>query len=103
MSNLYIANKSSDLCKQFIPTFSLVQRNIKIRICFFLTVCYHHITYEIQNDSTLFSLPECQGTPCSKEKLARSFYHLRSFLVTISEFFLIKLCKRLFLIHLTYI
>ena len=32
-----------------------------------LTVCYYHVTYEFQSDSTLYSLPECQGTPCSKQ------------------------------------
>ena len=32
-----------------------------------LTVCYYHITYEFQSESTLYSLPECQGTPCSKQ------------------------------------
>ena len=25
------------------------------------TVCYYHETYEIQSESTLYSLPECQG------------------------------------------
>ena len=30
-----------------------------------LTVCYYHFTYEFQSESTLCSLPECQGTPCS--------------------------------------
>ena len=28
-----------------------------------LTVCYYHVMYELQSESTLFSLPECQGTP----------------------------------------
>ena len=32
-----------------------------------LTVCYYHVTYEFQSESTLLSLPECQGTPCSKQ------------------------------------
>ena len=31
------------------------------------TVCYYHVTYEFQSESTLYSLPECQGTPCSKQ------------------------------------
>ena len=30
-------------------------------------VCYYHVTYEFQSESTLYSLPECQGTPCSKQ------------------------------------
>ena len=33
----------------------------------FQTVCYYHATYEFQSESTLYSLPECQGTPCSKQ------------------------------------
>ena len=32
-----------------------------------LTVCYYHVTYEFQSESSLYSLPECQGTPCSKQ------------------------------------
>ena len=33
----------------------------------FLTVCYYHVTYEFQSESTLYNLTECQGTPCSKQ------------------------------------
>ena len=32
-----------------------------------LTVSYYHLTYEFQSESTLYSLPECQETPCSKQ------------------------------------
>ena len=32
-----------------------------------LTVCYYHVTYKFQSESTLYSLPECQGTPYSKQ------------------------------------
>ena len=32
-----------------------------------LTVCYYHVTYKFQSESTLYRLPECQGTPCSKQ------------------------------------
>ena len=32
-----------------------------------LTVCYCHVTYEYQSESTLYSSPECQGTPFSKQ------------------------------------
>ena len=32
-----------------------------------LRLCYYHVTYEFQCESTLYSLPECQGTPCSKQ------------------------------------
>ena len=33
----------------------------------YLTVCYYHVMYEFQGESTLYNLPECQGTPCSKQ------------------------------------
>ena len=32
-----------------------------------LVVCYCQVTYEFQSDSTIYSLPECQVTPCSKQ------------------------------------
>ena len=32
-----------------------------------MAVCYYPVTYEFQSGSTLYSLPECQGTPCSKQ------------------------------------
>ena len=32
-----------------------------------LTVCYYHVMYEFQSESTLYILPEYQGTPCSKQ------------------------------------
>ena len=32
-----------------------------------LTVCYYQVTYEFQSKSTLYSLPECQGTLCLKQ------------------------------------
>ena len=38
-----------------------------IRIHILLYVRYYHVTKEIQSESTLYSLPECQGTPCSKQ------------------------------------
>ena len=31
-----------------------------------LTVCYYHVMYEFQSESTFYSLHECQGSPCSK-------------------------------------
>ena len=30
-------------------------------------MCYYHATYEFQSESTLYTLPECQGTTCSKQ------------------------------------
>ena len=32
-----------------------------------LTVCYYHVTNEVQSESTIHSLPQCQGTPCWKQ------------------------------------
>ena len=31
------------------------------------TVSYYHVKYEFQGESTLYSLPECQRTPCSRQ------------------------------------
>ena len=33
----------------------------------FLSVYYYHVMCEFQRQSTLYSLPECQGIPCSKQ------------------------------------
>ena len=38
-----------------------------VAVVSFLTVCYYHVTYEFQSYSTLYNVPECQGTPCSKQ------------------------------------
>ena len=32
-----------------------------------LTVCCYHVTYEVESESTFYSLPECQGILCSKQ------------------------------------
>ena len=43
------------------------------------TVCYYHhiitviITYKFQSESTIYSLPECQGTPCLKQAPHQKF------------------------------
>ena len=42
-------------------------------IRFIMTVCYYHVTYEFQSELTLYSVPECQGTPCSKQALYLKF------------------------------
>ena len=33
----------------------------------FNTLCYCQVIYEFQSGSTLYSLPECQGTPSLKQ------------------------------------
>ena len=33
----------------------------------YLTVCYYYVMYKFKSESTLCSLPECQGTPYLKE------------------------------------
>ena len=45
-------------------TFEILQKKKEAKI----TVCYYHFTYEFQTELTLYSLPECQGTPCSKQE-----------------------------------
>ena len=39
----------------------------------YLTVCYYDVKYEFQSEYTLSSLPECQGTRCSKQALDLKF------------------------------
>ena len=38
-----------------------------------LTVCYYHVKYKFQSESTLYSFPACQVTPCSKQVPYRKF------------------------------
>ena len=45
-----------------------LKKKKKKKIINIMTVCYYHITYEFQIESTLYSLPECQGTACSKQE-----------------------------------
>ena len=33
----------------------------------YMTACYYHVTYEFQSESTLYSFPECQGTPLLRQ------------------------------------
>ena len=44
-----------------------IYQNYQVKIQLLLTVCYYHVTYEFQSESTLYSLPECQGTPYLKQ------------------------------------
>ena len=46
--------------------WSFVSEN-KDRNISFEIVCYYHVTYEFQSESTPCSLPECQGTPYLKQ------------------------------------
>ena len=52
-----------DKVSQFVHCKPFLQ-NCKLKSS---TVCYYHITYEFQSESTICSLHECQGTPCSKQ------------------------------------
>ena len=36
-------------------------------------VCYYHVAYEFQSESTFCSLSECQGIPCLKKALYLKF------------------------------
>ena len=36
-----------------------------------MTVCYYCVTYKFPSGSALYSLPECQGIPCSKQATYR--------------------------------
>ena len=41
---------------------------IQIRNCYCMLF---HVKYEFQSESTLYSLPECQGTPCAISEVKR--------------------------------
>ena len=49
--------------------------NVKNAIFKFLisSVSYYHVTFGFRSESTLYSLPECQGTPCLKQALYLKF------------------------------
>ena len=51
-----------------IITQVIMQKNITI----VMIVCYY-VTYEFQSESTLYSLPEYLGTPCSKQAVYLKF------------------------------
>ena len=68
----------------------MYQLSYSISYQFFLTVCYHHVKYEFQSESTPYSLPECQGTPCSKQAP-----YLKFNLVAVSFFDLVEFYERL--------
>ena len=65
------------LCKKQRMVFStsnVFDSSIKYPPTLFIpTACYHYVTYEFQSESTLCSLPECQGTPCMKQALYLKF------------------------------
>ena len=43
-----------------------------------IDLCYYHVTYGFQSESSLYSLPECQETPCSMQALYLTFkWHQR--------------------------
>ena len=50
--------------------FGSTKKSLERRLSFDRSVfdlCCHHVTYKFQYESTLYSLPECQGTLCSKQ------------------------------------
>ena len=58
--------------------FSFLRRDTQKFLCLvkanlFLAVCYYHVTYVFESGSALYSLPECQGTPCSRHALCLKF------------------------------
>ena len=62
-----ILNKSTKHTS--VVTFSVLVHRLRVFNSnkLVLTVCYYHVTYEFQSESTLYSLPECQETPCLKQ------------------------------------
>ena len=58
----------TDIFTNIVPIFFAKEKNpwpfTNMRS---VTACYYHVTYEFQNEFTLYSLPEYQGTPCLKQ------------------------------------
>ena len=50
--------------------------NLHERALRLMTVCYYHAMYEFQSESTLYSVPECEGTPCSKQVFFNYFTNI---------------------------
>ena len=44
---------------------------VSTHLCGAFAVCYYPVTYEVQSESTFYSLSECQWTLCSKELLVK--------------------------------
>ena len=47
--------------------------NSKFQNCKNKAACYYYVTYKVQSESTLYSLPECEKAPCSKQAPYRKF------------------------------
>ena len=62
MATLSILSRTCQKCIIFCQSFLTPQTQ---GICLF--ACYYHVTYELQSESTLCSLPEYQGIPWSKQ------------------------------------
>ena len=50
-----------------------------------MAVCYYHVTYEVQSESTLYSLPECQGALCSKQGARSHIMHISSHIIPLQS------------------
>ena len=65
---------------------------------FALSVCYYRVTYEFQSESTLYSLSECQETPCSKQalsvRLRTKWWWVRILLPSLKLLFLVLQVKK---------
>ena len=63
-SKLNVTSKKSTSVR--LVTISIL-KSIFLKILIILNVYYYHVTYDFQSESTLYSLPECQGIPCLKQ------------------------------------
>ena len=59
-----LVNVAMDIFKNGLV---LINKPIFFAILFSIYLICLYVTYEFQSESTLYSLPECQGTPCSKQ------------------------------------
>ena len=63
-----IRTRNHLVCQRAINHLAKLTKWLWALICtVHLTVCSYHATYEFQSESTLYILPKCQGTPCSKQ------------------------------------
>ena len=71
VSNIYDSKESMQYQSQSTFLWHNQTRAIAPKKC--MTLCYYHITYEFQSESTVYSLPKCQGTSSSKQALYLKF------------------------------
>ena len=52
---------------QFLTIKHIFNLMSLLKIKLLMIVCYYQVMYEFESEFTFYSLPECQGTLCSKQ------------------------------------